>query len=153
MHRDTAIEFGSVSTGTLRNEDLLPAFADVLADLGDDSASRVLAEIEAIETADNWNGETACWLLEEIIEVLQDYAPEFAYFGAIDGDGADFGFWPDFNHMEVAIADGDAIAVNDSAEIPADYAGPVFIQTDHGNVTYGFAPAYGRDFVAVWAIV
>ena len=153
MNRDTQIEFGTVSHGTLRNEDILPALIDVLVDLNDAAAGRALAEIDAIEESGDWDGDRPYWLLDRVIEQLQKYAPEFSYFGTHPGDGSDFGYWPDTDHIEVSIADGDAIAVSDLAEIPADYVGLVFIQNDHGNLTYGYVPADGPDFVTVWAIV
>jgi hypothetical protein len=38
--------------------------------------------------------EDAHFLLTEIQDALELFAPPGAYFGAHEGDGADFGFWP-----------------------------------------------------------
>jgi len=33
-------------------------------------------------------------VLEEVREKLEESAPEGTYFGTLEGDGTDFGFWP-----------------------------------------------------------
>lgn len=86
---------GSVSHGTLRTEDLIPRFLDVLKELDPD---RHEAESYA------YGHDVACGLasveendanmLESLFDVLNEYAPVGHYFGAHPGDGSDFGFWP-----------------------------------------------------------
>jgi len=92
---------GSVSSGTLRTEDLLQTFVDELERvlkrqprsfkrrpyrklLNDAThAMRVVAD-----------GIVADDLVNELQDALSDFAPPYCYFGTVEGDGADFGFWP-----------------------------------------------------------
>lgn len=100
---------GSVSTGTLRQEDLLPAFSDTLDALlmderlpiPPDVAERntnLVTEARSLLALDGWTDEqndSVNWLVNESLpDALGEYAPEGYYFGTLEGDGADFGFWP-----------------------------------------------------------
>ena len=79
---------GSVSTGTLRTEDLIPAFRNALAATGN-SGSLALHE-PPVDDRDE---------LATLEIALQEACPPFVYFGSLEGDGADFGFWVD--HADV----------------------------------------------------
>jgi hypothetical protein len=86
VHRGAVIKVGTVSYGTLRPEDLIPVFVNELRRLGH-AATHFDAE---------WlveNPEDAAWLLADLFDALNDVAPDGTYFGAHEGDGADFGFW------------------------------------------------------------
>lgn len=65
---------GTIISGTLKLEDLLPAFATAAG--------------EPFDPQGDWIE------LERLVDVLNEQAPEGYYFGAHPGDGADFGFWP-----------------------------------------------------------
>lgn len=97
---------GSVSTGTMLAEHLVPRFIDVLAEI-DRSRSEELVELYAPELAilagyhrvEGLINRDAYWdrmgdILTELFDVLEEYAPEDCYFGSHPGDGADYGFWP-----------------------------------------------------------
>lgn len=78
---------GTIIHGTMRNEDLIPAFRREL--------SRIDALAEAsIVPADDPDSEDGHEELIELFDVLDRYSPEGHYFGAHPGDGSDFGFWP-----------------------------------------------------------
>ena len=91
----------SVSCGTLRKQDLIPAFLDALADVDPMAYAQLVlmpfgpvpgyAQDDA--SSDWWDSEDASFLLESLFDALSDAAPEGFYFGAIEGDGSDFGFW------------------------------------------------------------
>jgi len=119
------MQTGTVSRGTLRLEDLIPAFISAVDDVLEastfesDSPDRVqrVGEIHAIlgeiegrvyvgESAPSFppvfseafapgyfDSEEAGWDLETLFDLLNELAPEGFYFGAHEGDGADFGFW------------------------------------------------------------
>ena len=122
---------GSISHGTLRTIDLLRAFAFELSYLSGDYAELVnLADErhEAIDVdADNETPEDS-ELVNELIDALNELAPAYCYFGAHEGDGSDFGFWPS---ME-AIDELPRIQNVEGEDIPAEDHAYV---NDHGNVT------------------
>ncbi len=82
-------QLGSISTGTLKPEDLLPAFAAKAESLGWErprvDRSRSLEEV-----------------ITRLTRVLEDFCPPFVYFGAHPDDGVDFGFWPDWPALQQA---------------------------------------------------
>lgn len=102
---------GTVIHGTLRPEDLIPAFWAALEDIAPETAYARLdgtygEEIntanmgeEALERYREFYGQDAAQHLSEAIEMLMDdlsanAAPGY-YFGTLEGDGSDFGFWPE----------------------------------------------------------
>lgn len=105
---------GSVSSGTMRAEDLIPAFTDELEyRLRHTSMSRKqrtahstlcrevrknLAFVEALflgcaQVDADFESETACDDLDALFDALGEYAGPYFYFGAHPGDGADYGYW------------------------------------------------------------
>lgn len=95
---------GTVSHGTLRSQDLIPAFLDVLR--GENPAAHqqmtapgvgfaaVPAHALEDDDADWWRSEDAIGVLDSLFDALDECAPEGCYFGAHPGDASDFGFWP-----------------------------------------------------------
>jgi hypothetical protein len=91
---------GTVSHGTLRESDLISRFLSKL-DSCNPSESKKLRKDYGIRSNTNiekWvkkNPDDAGYLLnDELFEALQEVAPPGHYFGAHEGDGSDFGFWP-----------------------------------------------------------
>lgn len=99
-------KIGSISCGTLRTQDLLRAFADELERLSG-GAEVIVAPYNSCVIADarEWASRLdaedvspsdeleAQEILGDIANELDKRAPAFCYFGAAEGDGADFGFW------------------------------------------------------------
>lgn len=130
---------GSISSGTLHPQDLIPAFADFLESLtlGDTvlahdeglrrTVANALGEYQDAFTDDGESlrpdideGE----LLETLTGALEAVAGPYTYFGAHPGDGADFGFWPSLDSIEDLPTEEDAEEGEDFKEV-----------NDHGNVT------------------
>lgn len=95
-------EPGSISHGTLRPQDLLRTFARELERLdGSNGYYALLNEARGLadELDNDGSGggfgprEAAGEVIDELSEQLNARAPEGFYFGAHEGDGADFGFW------------------------------------------------------------
>jgi len=89
--------FGSVSTATMRNEDLIPCFLDVLKELDEKQYDEILGDKDYYYVIElqNYDSETAHFLLEELFNRLNELAPAGFYFGSHPGNGADYGFWLD----------------------------------------------------------
>ena len=111
----TRPEVGTIISGTLRDEDLLDAFTSELkmllqqeqktlrlkTPLGIASSdwTNIIAHKQLVFEAENLDSiDTSQELISEVINELQDaineYAPDDMYFGTLEGDGADFGWWP-----------------------------------------------------------
>lgn len=103
-------EGGSISTGTLRAEDLAETFGFVLETiittakdaaealaLGEPSMPWPEAPLEQWrewrENPESLDDEALDELVIDLQDALNDVAPEGFYFGTAEGDGADFGFW------------------------------------------------------------
>lgn len=92
---------GLVIEGTMRPQDLIPEFLAVLDDLDSEQHDKILRDFpKALTTSymggswDEWcESEDAEYMLETLFDMLEEYAPEGCYFGAIEGDGCCYGFW------------------------------------------------------------
>lgn len=142
--------FGTVSHGTLRNEDLLASFADELewqcdqnkGIKGNAARRKLIAEARRVDP----ESEEADWILNEgLFDALDEFTPPYAYFGALEGDGSDFGFWPSIDALEEQVD-----KFNDCP--PVDHRGECMLVNDHGNVTYGYVNGHGK-FKEVWSVV
>jgi len=137
--------FGSVSSGTMRPEDLIPSFASALDDLKLSRAHRKL--VNEANRIEDFDSEDAGYILEELFEALEAYAPAYAYFGAHPGDGSDYGFWLSDGFPD----DFDGLKVADTSEVLKGYSGEVLQVSDHGNMTL-YAYSHGRSR-EVWSLV
>ena len=87
-------QYGTVIHGTLRTQDLLEAFSEELnLRAGANQPESIALLIVAAQGIDP-DSDDAGYILEELFDTLNEYAPEGSYFGAHEGDGSDFGFWP-----------------------------------------------------------
>lgn len=157
-----AIKFaslGTVSHGTLRDEDLLEAFASELdwqiRRNGEyfsrpenfslrDRYNNIVSEAEdmlhigqgdgrADSISEDQYEEASEMINETLIDALNTFAPPFCQFGAHPGDGSDFGYWPVWEEIdELPTVDG-----SDAARELGEECKSV---NDHGNVT-----VYGGD--------
>lgn len=124
---------GSISTGTLRTEDLMISFADELAMIAPDHD--LVKEAAAVQTlwAAGWNDiydhDLALDLVNELQDELSTNAPPYCYFGTLEGDGADFGFWPCVEEIE------ELPRVSDPSEVEDHLGEECAFVNDHGNVT------------------
>jgi hypothetical protein len=150
--------FGTISHATLRDEDLLAAFADELeyqvqrnadewcSEDGRKERDRLMDLIA--EARDDVDSDEAGEIVNELQDALNAFAPPYAYFGAHEGDGSDFGFWISSDAIDSAF---DGLKVNDTSEVPADYSGEVLHVNDHGNYTL-YAANKGK-LTEVWSVV
>ena len=128
------VQIGTISEGTLRAADLLDAFGWELRRLG----YAGIAMMEAHELLDmNEDAQDAAWearaeeCVSDLIEALEGYALPYTYFGTLEGDGADYGFWPDHAAIGEALRNGQQI--DDEEHLTDD--GYIISVSDHGNVS------------------
>ena len=149
---------GSVSSGTMQERDLIPAFLDELdwqvrqgkkrGYLKEINRIRRAADKEITEELDDYfTSESASFDLEYLFNSLNDFAAPYFYFGSHPGDGADYGYWLS-EDMEY---DFDGLKVSDLSEVPKEYRGEVLHINDHGNITLYVKNS--RGFKEIWGIV
>jgi len=135
-------QLGSISTGTLRTEDLLPAFINALTDAV--SYEFYSDELDNMWPKDNeWETEELGYLLAQVTTALEELCPPFVYFGTHPGDASDFGFFPDYDALEEAKNDG--CVHGDYCFLPD---GEVLQISDHGNILL-----MDSTFNELWSIV
>lgn len=144
---------GSVSSGTMREEDLVPTFLDVLQDLDKAKHDEIMEEYKDVldnddvdEESDEYH-EGMQYCCEALFDALNDYAPPYAHFGAHEGDGADYGFWVSWDSLDDDVKFGEVLRCN---ELPDDFgeADYALVISDHGNATL-----YGKDGKEIWGVV
>ena len=119
-------QLGSISTGTLKPADLMATYESTLEAML--SPTDFSIAIESIYRHDE-DSDMVC----AYEDALQALCPPFVYFGTLEGDGADFGFWPDMDSLNEAMQYGD-VTFHDDERILDEH--DVIIQvSDHGNVT------------------
>lgn len=139
---------GSVSSGTMRTEDLIPEFAWHLRQLveGDEHAGLLKEAAEWGDDADT-DGDD---ILSELFDALDEASPPYCYFGARPGDGSDYGWW-----VEEELFDDrhyfDGLRVGDLSDLPDDYEGEVLVVNDRGNAAL-YVAAKG-ELREVWSVV
>lgn len=82
-----------VSDGTMRSEDLIPKFLNVLKVYGRDVYDKYVGENPEVLDLSGMDDETMGWVVDELFDKLNEIAPEGYSFGSQDGDGACYGFW------------------------------------------------------------
>lgn len=147
---------GSVSSGTMRAEDLIPAFASELRWLGHRSKELTRIEKASVQSATGiltskqesyYRSEDAYNDLDWLFDALNSHALPYMYFGSHPGDGADYGFWIS-NSIDY---DFEGLRVEDTSEVPAKHTGEVIYINDHGNMTL-YTARRGK-LTEVWAVV
>lgn len=87
----------SVSHGTMRPADLVPAFLAELAEHDRKAADALYAEVGDDPFNDDdhafWGTDEAADILDRLFDALDSAAPAGCYFGAHPGDGSDYGYW------------------------------------------------------------
>lgn len=138
----TKVGIGPVSEGSLRDCDLIEAFIWDLEHLAPARFKKIRQQYKSLFASDEpWedtcdeNQEECSYLLESLTTALEEIAPPYTYFGASEGDGACFGFWPSLDSLEEDCRSGEVLKVSDTSEIPKGNRKMVCLVNDHGNVT------------------
>jgi hypothetical protein len=132
---------GSISSGTMREVDLIPDFIWEIKNRGAKRlAARYQSEFDAMLDEDGdikpECQEDASYLLnEDLFDKLNENLPPYVYFGSHPGDGADYGYWIDFDAVEEDAREGNLYGLR-------------YEVNDHGN-----ASLYYRNGREAWAII
>ena len=144
------IQLGSISSGTLRTEDLLDAvigesdylFGSDYLDTHADSNDFIVKPLLTAKAVTDYDSEDAGDALEELIDALNQYAPAHTHLGTHEDDGADWrtsgftlrlGWWPtDFKDCHTVSIDqgknGESTFVDTDCNLYVEI-------NDHGNTT------------------
>jgi len=136
------------SSGTLREEDLLPRFWGIAEQIGATIPDSLLARLQRLVGEDaqetDWDSELAAEACFDLIALLDNLAPAGFYFGANEGDGACFGFWATeawaeaLDHMSLGDCDP-AGWVELIAELEADGIEPDSIKDSYQGRAEGWS--------------
>ena len=135
--RDAQKAQKSISHGTMRPQDVLPALLDALAEHDEDAYTQCMHLIPSYASEDDdvaWWHEEAPDHVEALFDALNDCAPAGLYFGAHQGDGSDYGFWmseEDTEELaELEEAAGECTSEDDARERITEDALSVEVRSD-----------------------
>lgn len=145
--------FGSISHGTMQEEDLIPDFVEMMlkGKIPRSYRSRGKLIERRCDDPGYFCTDKSSQDLEWLFDALDDQSAPYFYFGAHPGDSSDYGYWLS-EEWEQSLIDGGRIKVSDTSEIPTDHVGEVAVVNDHGNVTL-YARGKNHRLYKVWSIV
>ena len=159
--RRTTLAIGTISSGTLRLEDLSPALISALEDVRLSRKERtelneIRRHLDRDPTPDTVDLDAATDELEEaqgdydaLVAIAENHVPDYCYFGSLEGDGADLGVWPDQDVLN-GRGDGFVLMSRDTPAVDGEFTHWLSVN-DHGNATlYRRA---GRRWLECWSVV
>lgn len=161
--RPRTLPIGTISEGTLRPEDLIPALLYALDRLHLSKAERaMLTAIRAESQAEDYSdGTGAAEALDELSQIAEAHVPDYCTYGSTGGDGACFGVWPMIDAFDDQVYRSHALPGEPSTPVPGftratwkhEYTDqPYWLYVnDHGNATL-YRKA-GRRWIEVWSVV
>jgi hypothetical protein len=137
------LELGSVSCGTMLEEDLIPRFLYALEGVDPAKAEEVRRDYaEEIEQNDPD-------FYSELFDILQEYCPPYTYFGAHPGDGADFGVWINDDKIEDDLRYEDTVQEMVRGQPMPTGSQYVVVRDLHGDIQ---ALLDGRNGKEIWSV-
>ena len=108
------IQLGTVIECTLKNEDLLEAFSYELDAIRTNSKSHYKLVFDAQnrwyrDDGSDEREDDMPELINELIDAINEYRLPYTYFGTLEGDGADFGWWIDFDNLNESVHESESI--------------------------------------------
>jgi len=176
--KPTTLELGTISHGTMRVQDTMPALLSALDGIKLSAEDRQTCD-EVQRCLDAWiavDGEdtgseyptAADELLfdlevemnEALIPLAESYVPDYCYVGAHPGDGSDLGVWPCedlFSDTIQGSYDGYCWRLRENNHpteetIPADMTHALAVN-DHGNATLFRRSESRKYWMECWSIV
>lgn len=135
---------GSISHGTMRQQDLMPTFLEALEEVIEEEGdgvgldrmkfdlSSIKTRVEKAEGDDDsyWESAEAGYDLQFLFDKLDEYAPPYHYFGANEGDGSDYGWWIIGDSIQDAVKEGNMVVISSIElwkDIPREFVGDVLV--------------------------
>ncbi len=129
--RPRTLPVGVYTDGICKAEDRIDSLLPELQRLHLSKADRVMVRKLAAEYRRDWltepdtddglaEGPDLDDLLDELVQVAENYLPEFCLLGNLEGDGACFGVWVDVEQAQQAVAEGEVWADHDRQVPVAD---------------------------------
>lgn len=145
------LEVGSISHATLKSGDILENFYGHFAPSGYRCPKGLAAKWRKLLSCRQWiagtfkcefwdEHEEGCEEVNDMLEILEVWAVEnnyllpFHYIGTNEGDGADFGIWPDWQTIHGADFFGEIPVFNELPDVLP--LGDCIYYNERGNVTY-----------------
>lgn len=164
------LPLGTISHGTMRPEDLIPAFLDALESVEPEHElvaewGRMIDQFSNGMDVDGYEHRFAVWylsdlsgyFLEELFDALNEHCPLYCYFGAHEGDGSDYGVWISWDAVDLEFpasgygGDEDCIRINTGEPWPM--VEQILEVNDHGNATLWIWDAEEHKHVVAWEVV
>ena len=89
----STLPIGTVSEGTLRDEDLFDEFLWMAKSIRLSRDERQV--VRTLEINVPQDEEALGEAVGKLTNILENHVPDYCYFGALEGDGACFGVWVD----------------------------------------------------------
>jgi hypothetical protein len=175
--KPTTLELGTISHGTMRVQDTMPALLSALDGIRLSAADRqtcsgveqsfdawIAVDAEAYRAVSGpWDADDLLCDLEiemndTLLPLAESYVPDYCYVGSHPGDGSDLGVWPCedlFDDTTQGSYDGYCWRLRENNHpteetIPADMT-HALAANDHGNAT--LYRRSGRRWTECWSIV
>ncbi len=151
-------QIGTIVAGTHDPATLASAYLSALGEYAPLSLARLASEYsDAIDALPRRHADLPD-LVDTLHDALADCAPPYTYYGAHVGDGADIGYWIDWDAIEQAVhCLADIERINDLSQ--ASGTRDAILISDHGTVTL-YTPnpepariGYAREIMTeVWSV-
>jgi len=148
------IQVGSVSSGTMRPEDLIPTFTGELLSIDRNNkvgnhVNRILNKSNADQLQEYFDSEDSGYDLDALFDELNNVCDlPYVHFGSHEGDGSDYGFWIEYNEVEDDAKYGDLKIIENEVELEKDYTGQVAFKSEYEYRLYNVVK--GKLTTQIW---
>lgn len=159
MKKQKYLSLDTVSSGTMREQDLIPEFLGLAETItmrrNDRNYVNEIRGRALYSEGGYYDSDRSRDDLEALFGILDNYCPPYGSFGLMRGDGAYYGVWIDHRSVKDDISDGALLSVEDvEARHEATgmrYTGLAIDVNDHGNMTlFQYIKGHRR---AIWSVV
>lgn len=152
------ITMGTLISGTMRQEALIPCFVDEILRIDPDNATAKYVK-ERMDKGEDEEGVSLYYDtldsyldLDNLFDELNDLCADcpYVYFGASEGDGADYGYWVSWDSLVEDIDNGNLSAYGSPEESQSEYT--YVVMDDPENPTKYQSVTLYQDDDIVWEV-